>query len=72
MVVWGERSKDGCVGWEVKRWLSGVGGQEMVVWGGRSKGLHPNISVCHLINISCRIAILFFICSLIIFNHNFI
>ena len=44
---------------------------KMGSWGGRSKRLVHNISVCHTINISDRIAILFFICSLIICYHNF-
>ena len=38
---------------------------------GRSKELPLNISVCHMIKLSDRIAILFFICSLIFFYHNF-
>ena len=29
------------------------------------------ISICHMINVSDRITIYFFICSLIIFNHNY-
>ena len=43
---------------------------KMATWVGRSKGL-PTISVCHMINISDRIAILFFISSLIRFDPNY-
>ena len=45
---------------------------KMSAWGARPKGLPPNISVVyHMINISDSIAILTFICSLIISNYNF-
>ena len=44
---------------------------KMATWRTRSKGLLSNVSVCHIINISDSIAILFFIGLLIIFVHNF-
>ena len=43
---------------------------KMAIWSGTWKGLPPNISVCHMINICDKIAILFLHILLILFIHE--